>query len=203
MLGAPGLRKPDGCPAGPGHTSTRHTLVQTGWEVLPAPHDPSSHFPPRYARHWAQSRGLPWAGSEGSHPQQLPSADIQDSPAPKPSALLGAQSAPGRPHMLDLGAQRVLIRTHPQWPLTTGLLEELRGRCHRGGGLGAQGSPPPRGVLPQHRSTQPSPSRPQWTRRSGRRQDTQAGRRPGSPMRGPAGKVSDGGPRQWTLGEEG
>ena len=45
--------------------------------------------------------------------------------------------------MLDLGAQRVLIRTHPQWPLTTGLLEELRSRCHRGGGLGAQGSPPP------------------------------------------------------------
>lgn len=42
-----------------------------------------------------------------------------------------------------MGSQRGLVRTHPQQPLTIGLLEEHRARCHRGGGLGARSSPSP------------------------------------------------------------
>jgi hypothetical protein len=42
-----------------------------------------------------------------------------------------------------LGLPGGLIRTHPQRPLTVGLLEEHRGRRHGGGCLGAQGSPSP------------------------------------------------------------
>ena len=102
-----------------------------------------------------------------------------------------------------MGSQRGLIRTHPQRPLTVGLLEEHRGRHHGGGCLGAQGSPSPLRCPPpalQHaarprETTVDTPVR--------EAQDVQAGRRPAHPVGGPAGKVSAGGPRQWALGEEG
>ena len=141
----PGLLKPDSCPAGPGHTSTCCTPVQEGREVLPAPQDQAaiSH---QDARHRAQSRGLRWAGSEGGLPQQLPSGVIQGSPAPKPPTLPGAQSAPGRPHMprtwAGLGLPEGLIRTHPQRPLTVGLLEERRAGATEEGVWGPRARPP-------------------------------------------------------------
>lgn len=111
MLGSWGSGSPTAAPLAPDTRPHAAHQSRKGGRCCPWSPGPSSHFPPRCARHRAQSRGLPWAGSEGGHPQQLPSGGVRGSPLPsrppfrEPSRHLGGRVCPGRG--LDWGSQGV------------------------------------------------------------------------------------------------